>query len=328
MNRNRMVMIALSTIFLFWHCAGENKSPEPVIFQTPEVRFTMYPVEAKILPTGSADRTSATVVKPFLIAETEVTYRLWSAVRDWAVSRERGAAVYNFANQGRQGGDLGEGPVGSGQHPVTNVSWRDALVWTNALTEWANAEAGLSLTPVYYADSSFTKVIRDSRGPEEDVDDAPGSVDNPVVRPGANGFRIPAKHEWELAARFRADRNNDGDILDDGEFYPGNCASGALTDIYDGPATKAVTWYYDNAADGTHPVASLAANALGLYDMSGNVYEWCFDWDDTLVGLNRSYRGGSWASGNRQCSVGVLYYTGARPFSTSSFWGFRFARDL
>jgi hypothetical protein len=71
----------------------------------------------------------------FSIEETEIPYKLWKVVYYWATDDARGTNRYTFANPGRQGGDHITGPVGTNQHPVTTISWRDAVVWCNAYSE-------------------------------------------------------------------------------------------------------------------------------------------------------------------------------------------------
>jgi hypothetical protein len=95
-----------------------------------------YPMKgvaaATDFPMGLTDAVLATVDNVFLIGETEVTYELWYAVRVWAE-----ANGYIFQNDGKEGnnGTASEAPTVAENEPVTTVSWRDSVVWLNALSE-------------------------------------------------------------------------------------------------------------------------------------------------------------------------------------------------
>ena len=116
-------------------------------------------------------------------------------------------------------------------------------------------------------------------------------------------FRLPTEAQWEYAAR--------GGNQSQGRLYSGSDA------IYD------VAWYTSNSSSTTHPVKTKASNELGIYDMSGNVNEWCSDWfgsyssaaqtDPTgpATGSNRVFRGGSWGYDATFCRV--AYRGGATP---------------
>jgi formylglycine-generating enzyme required for sulfatase activity len=125
----------------------------------------------------------------------------------------------------------------------------------------------------------------------------------------ANGYRLPTEAEWEYAAR--------GGNRSQGYAYSGSNEAGG------------VGWYYENSGNRTHPVGRARPNELGLYDMSGNVWEWCWDWyadynSSPILGSNRVLRGGSWRN-----SAGYLraaYRKYDTPSSRGNYLGFRLVR--
>ena len=117
---------------------------------------------------------------------------------------------------------------------------------------------------------------------------------------GARGFRLPTESEWEFAAR--------GGIKSNNYKYSG---SNTLDEV---------GWYYENSDGKTHEAGKKNINELGIYDMSGNVWEWCFDrygeYDSrpqknpqgAYAGAVRVMRGGSWCYGAEDCAVSYRYY--------------------
>ncbi|MDH5718438.1 MAG: SUMF1/EgtB/PvdO family nonheme iron enzyme, partial [Spirochaetia bacterium] len=293
------------------------------------IRLAEAYVPPKSFPTGTDDLgVTATVSTGYLMAETEVTYELWYAVYTWANSNG-----YSFANTGIPGNDGTAGTETTSQEPVTSINWRNAMVFSNALTEYYNAQNGTSLACVYTTDAAYTTCIRTSTNNTSITYGTLGSEDDPFVNPNAKGFRLPTNDEWELAARYIDDTNSNG-TLDAGEYYPGAYASGATADYNNFDATSLVAWFGNSTTYGTgnttttQPVATKAANALGLYDMSGNVCEWAFDWHPSYIGTYRVYRGGYWFGGTAYyLRVGYVSYT--RPYFDGIIYegfGFRFAR--
>jgi formylglycine-generating enzyme required for sulfatase activity len=144
------------------------------------------------------------------------------------------------------------------------------------------------------------------------------------AKPGATGFRLPSSDEWELAARWRgSDATNTVSGYTNPYFTKGDSASGATASYSDTTATGDVAWYNGNATK-TEAVKGKATNGLGLYDMSGNVFEWCDDWYPGYEGSDRFLRGGSWNSNANYLRVGYVLYT--TPDLRLSYIGFRPAR--
>lgn len=256
------------------------------------------------IPIGITDNDTATVEGGYEMVTTQTTYELWHEVRIWAQDNH-----YHFENIGREGhsGDIGAPPTSRRRHrPVTTISWRDVVVWTNALSEMTGHD------PVYRTSSG--DVIRDSR-------DANGSVVDAAVHTPHNGYRLPTSHEWEMAARWRDD-NGDGAMLTGGRYWtPGSYASGATADVNDETATGYVSWYQANAGNRTRTVGTKAPNHLGIHDMSGNVLEWTFT---SYLDVYRIYRGCSFAGDSNDVQLGQAHVN--HTYSISILKGFRIAR--
>jgi formylglycine-generating enzyme required for sulfatase activity len=160
-----------------------------------------------------------------------------------------------------------------GKLPVEQVSWYDAIVFCNKLSVMEG------LSPVYGIDGK-TDPAQWGAIPERS-----NKKWNAVeMVSGADGYRLPAEAQWEYA-----------------------CRAGTATAYNSGAAISDDTGWYDaNSGEKTHQAGLKPANAWGLYDMHGNVFEWCWDWNDdysseaqtdptgAVFGAYRGIRGGSW----------------------------------
>jgi uncharacterized repeat protein (TIGR02543 family) len=265
-------------------------------------------------PIGTEDQGTAELNGGYLIAATETTYGLWYAVYTWA--EENG---YVFKNPGRIGshGAYGEEPdEQESLEPVGSVAWADVIVWLNAYSEM------MELDPVYRAEDGT--ILRNSSDDQKDLWDAAVQTDH-------NGYRLPTSREWEMAARWRNEAGEGSIPLGGRHWTPGSYASGAYGLYDDHDASDEVAWYQFSDDHGvistTHPVGMKKANDLGLYDMSGNIMEWVFEWHPDEIGGKRIVRGGcfgSFDSAHLRVGLETMGYT----YHAYDFYGFRMARSV
>lgn len=230
--------------------------------------------------------------EPFHMDLTEVTWKQWNEIREWALKRpdvggdERSFFVYEFDGPGAGKAD---------DHPVVSVTWFDCLRWCNARSEKEG------LTPCYTVGGEILR---------RKVDSAPD------CNPAASGYRLPTVQEWTYAARggLVGKRFPWGDTIshDNANYYSAVGMRDAEGHLYDVSKTRGCHPKY--AAEPfpyTSPVKSFAPNAYGLYDMVGNVAEWAW----ASKGSSRVTCGGSWdadARGLRNASTAVHNGPGER----------------
>ena len=243
------------------------------------------------------------------------------------VSLSQWRSVYlNATSQGYGFVNAGSGKAQN--HPVVAVDWYDCVKWCNARSQ----QAGLK--PVYYTDAGLTQVYMY------------GEVLNLYVNWGANGYRLPTEAEWEKAARggLSGKRFPWGNTISENQAnYSGNTNRYSYDlgpNGYNSIGSIGGTW------PGTSPVGSFAPNGYGLFDMAGNLGEWCWDWYGGLLpyppgspylgGADprgpvgpmsfRVWRGGSWDAGAMVARCANRSFVG--PICTSLDIGFRCVRGF
>ena len=188
--------------------------------------------------------------------------------------------------------------------PVENVCWYDAVAFCNKKSQLDG------LTPYYTIDKETV-----DRRNLNTYDDMLWTV---TINPTANGYRLPTEAEWEFVARG-GKQDVEGPLAGSGE-------------------EEQLGWLKVNSNDATHPVGQKLANELGVYDMTGNVEEWCWDWHASYTkksqvnpigpkkGSERMLRGGSWITSGNTARV----FHRSISFAQGRSWsiGFRIARSV
>ena len=192
------------------------------------------------------------------------------------------------------------------RRPVESVNWYHAIVFCNRLSMMEG------LTPAYS--------ISGSTNPSN-WGTIPTNISNATwnaveIVPNSTGYRLPTEAQWEYAAKG-------------GNGSPGNFTYSGSND------PGVVAWYSANSGSRTHEVGKKEPNSLDIYDMSGNVWEWCWDWwgnytseekTDPLgapSGTGRVIRGGSWGNSSEDVRSVYRYNYWVDPVNRYGDLGFR-----
>ena len=257
---------------------------------------TFYEGATYELPVHSVD------VSAFYMDKFEVSKGLWDRVKSWSAGQG-----YLFEN---------EGSGKATNHPVQTINWYDMVKWCNARSQMEGR------VPSYYTDAALTQVYKAGQA-------------EPYVKWNA-GYRLPTEAEWEKGARGGASGHrfpwSDTDTITHSQA---NYFSDSSFSFDVSPTHGYNPAFVDGVMPYTSPVGSFAPNSYGLYDMAGNVWEWCWDragnYPSTLVtdprgadtGSTRVGKGGNWNFYAEHCRAAYRY--GNPPTDTASNIGFRCA---
>ena len=262
------------------YAAGSKKN-----FLNDNVKLQMHYVPQM---TSFPSTVTGSVSQSYWVAETETTKKLWDSVTTWATSNG-----YTFSSV----------PTAtSAEYPIGNISWKDAIVFCNALTAYCNNKLGTAYEFCYKQNST-------------EIKDA--TSDFSVTFLETKGFRLPTIAEWELAAMYIQDKDYDQTLLsNNNEATNLSWPSGASS----ASDFSSVAWYGEGTNGNSHQVKQLRANALGIYDMSGNLWEWCYS-SETV----KPTKGGSYENEAKYMAIQEKVLTAKDDASVT--YGFRVVKN-
>jgi len=283
------------------HGCSEDDPVTPPAAETGELvliqagSFTMGSSEDEPGHNGDEGQHPVTLTNDFFMFSTEVTNKQYAVLAQWALDNDHCSVVGTRLHDNLDGSTLElldmdededceisfDGSTfvidpGKEDHPVKEVNWFGAASYC----DWLSMKEGL--TRAY------------------DHEDPTNWKCNGGAPYQASGYRLPTEAEWEYACRAGTTTA---------------FAGGDITEIgcEDEPSLSSMGWYCGNTDGWTSPVAQMSHNAFGLYDMHGNLWEWCNDWYDSTYrdeeidpigpppGWYKVLRGGGWSDVSRHC---------------------------
>ena len=323
-KRNNLypLLTIMMTIGLIFACDDGGGGTDSVDYGITEkytnfgqnIEFTM-----RLVPKGTftlhEGGPEMTISKDYLMAETEVTLEIW------------GSVIGNNPSQNISSLAPGDIPR---KRPVERITWHQAIAFCNKLSLLTNRSLVYSVKQVGSEEEIDWNELKFKEIPTG-VSPAFDKWNAVTVKDDANGYRLPTEMEWMWAAMG---------ARDSATGYAKKFA-GHIIGLNDGEI-NAYVWYgrdsVGNTANGkTHQVAKMKPNELGLYDMAGNVEEWCWDrranyptenktdYKGGISGGDRVLRGGSAYTQAANCTI--AYRNSLSPIFLADTMGFRIVRN-
>jgi formylglycine-generating enzyme required for sulfatase activity len=283
-----------------------------VMTRTVTVNSTTVNIDFHYVPAGRFQRDATStnisvITKGYWMAETEVTQELF-----YRVMEERPSSFTTNPEDGANSD-------GWKKLPVEQVSWYDAIAFCNKLSisDTGNPMYALPQNNPNWADLTYGNIPTGNDGEWNNAERTNSST----------GYRLPTEMEW-LWAAMGADTASQPNTTGHNKAFAGD----------NGGSIGNYVWYSSNSNYKTHQVGKKEANELGLYDMSGNVSEWRWDWVpgsipqgeltdyEGLASDNlgaRATSGGNWQDNATQNAIPNPYTLGSYPYSRTSRLGFR-----
>jgi len=311
MKKTFFLLTGVLFVLLFLGCSNTTEPPS----ESPKIGTLVY-VPAGSFQRDAGEENISVITKPYYLGKYQITRQQFLDI---------------------MGTDPSDTSYSSGMDdPVQKVNWYHAIAFCNKLSLLEG------LTPAYtvsgvsnWANLAFSSI---PTSPNTDWNAATCDWES-------SGYRLPTEMEWMWAAMGADKDARDGAIDADGINRTGWSKNYAGEGYGSGTSIDDYAWYTSNSGDNgasenrkTHPVGEKLPNELGLYDMSGNVWEWCWDWrgdypsstetdyHGPASGSSRVYRGGSWNNGASRCTVASRYYN--FPSDRFNSYGFRLLRPV